>query len=199
MDLILCPYCNIHAHTKYLYTEVVLCSHCKEPIQKNKRSLQPIDIATKPQEQQYDLMHTSFLYNNQQYQVTEYLRYFYTEGYLYQWAAYSHSSYIWLCECLGEWFILKSEKVVVTIPVAKLRVGNVFTYKGIEYTVEELSLFYTYYMEGELPDFNYSQTKGVSIECSNKNELVQFNVYSNNVIEMFTGQTVNLTALNIKL
>jgi hypothetical protein len=199
MDLVLCPYCKVHSHTKYLYTEVVLCSQCKEPISKNIKSVSQEKIATKPQEQRYDLTHTSFLYLNQHYQITGYIRYFYTEGYLYQWAAYNHNTYIWLCECMGEWFILKPAKQWTTIPVATLRVENVFNFKGVEYTVDELSLFYTYYMEGELPDFNYSQTKGISIECSNKNELVHFNLYSNNEIEMFTGQMVHLKELNIKL
>ncbi len=199
MDLIMCPYCKVHSHTKYLYTEIILCSHCKELISRNTHSMVEVKKTKKPQEYRNELMHTSFLYNNQQYQITGYIRYFYTEGYLYQWAAYSHNTYIWLCECLGEWFILKPEKDVSAIPVAKLRVEHVFDYKGMEYTVDELSLFYAYYMEGELPDFNYSQSKGVSIECSNNKELIHFNLYSNNVIEMFTGQTVNLKDLNIKL
>jgi hypothetical protein len=199
MDLINCPYCNLHAHTKYRYTEIVLCGYCKIPIARNKKNTLQIKPAAKPEEFKFDLIDKSFVYNNHHYKITGYIRYFYNEGYLYQWAAYNHNTYVWLCESLGNWFIVSPEKEFENINVSKLSVNTVFSYKGDQYTVDELSLFYNYYMEGELPDFFYTQTKGKSIECSSKNKIIQFNVLENNQIEMYTGQHVNFKDLNINL
>lgn len=199
MDLVNCPYCNLHAHTKYRYTEIFLCSYCKKPIARNKNNSSQIQLASKPEESKFDLMHKSFVYNNHHYQITGYIRYFYTEGYLYQWAAYNHNAYIWLCESLGKWFILAPEKEYTNINVPQLRVNNTFSYKGQKYTVDELSVFYNYYMEGELPDFAYMHNKGISIECSSHDELIQFNVFPDNQIEMYKGQCVDFKKLNLKL
>jgi hypothetical protein len=199
MDLVNCPHCNLHVHTHYMYAEIFVCAYCKTPIARNNQlPVKPV-IAAKPNEFNFDLMNKSFTYEYHHYKITGYIRYFYTQGYLYQWAAYNHKTYIWLCESLGNWFVLAPAKECVDIDPSRLRAGSIFSYKANEYTVDELSLFYTYYMEGELPVFNYTQTKGVSIECSSQNKLIHINMFSENHMEMYTGETVHLKDLNISL
>lgn len=199
MDIVNCPHCNLHAHTKHMHTEIVLCGYCKAPIARNdKRSLQ-VKLANRPEEFKFDLIGKSFSYRNDYYTITGYIRYFYTEGYLYQWAAYNNRNHIWLCESLGNWFILseESKNTSIDVPVSTLRPNHNFTYNGLQYTVDALSLFSNYYMEGELPEFPYLHTKGISIECSNQKSLIQFNVYQGNLIDMFVGTSVHINDLKI--
>jgi|GEM_PF-2733495 len=201
MDLINCPYCNLHTYTKYKHTSVIVCLNCKTPIVKERKTSAPAKIvfAGKPNESNFDLMHKSFWYNQSSYEITGYIRYFYTEGYLYQWAAYNNKKYIWLCESLGNWFVLSPENDMEDIDAATLRPDHFFSYKEKKYKVDGLSAFYNYYMEGELPDFLYNHAKGVSIECSNQDELIQFNIYPDNLIEMYTGKCVDFKDLKVSL
>jgi hypothetical protein len=201
MDLINCPYCNLHTNAKYKHTSVIVCINCKTPIVKEHKISAPakITVANKPNESKFDLMGKSFWYNDSLYQITGYIRYFYTEGYLYQWAAYNNKTVIWLCESLGNWFVLSSEKNIENFNVAELRPEHFFSHKGKKYKVDALSTFHNYYMEGELPDFLYHHTKGVSIECSYQDELIQFNIYPDNMIEMYTGKCVDLKDLKVSL
>ena len=201
MDIIYCPHCNMSTYAKYRHASMLACSYCKAPITKNN-SLPVIvrqELIEKPREFNFDLMHKYFWFNNLSYQITGYVRYFYTEGYLYQWSAYNHNAHIWLCECLGNWFILSEEKESVDIgtPITALRPNSMFMYKGQQYTVDTLSMFHGYYMEGELPEFPYLHTKGLSIECSNQNNLIHFNIYPENRIDTFVGKSVHLKDLKI--
>ena len=149
MDLRICPHCNLHSHVRYSHTAIQLCSNCNRPITNDSIQLFVEDqfkMALKPSEMSFDLMHRSFWYHAVTYKITGYIRYYYTEGYLYMWAAYNHSKHIWLCECLGNWFVLSEENEPLETDPIGLRPNDTFSYKGIQYHVDAVSFFYNYYM-----------------------------------------------------
>lgn len=180
-----CSYCQTYNLYRYTYTVSKICESCNHIVSQNATKTCDYKPLAVPKEYCLDLLNTTISLVDIQGTITGRLRYFYNEGYLNKWAFYSDNKCTWLCESMGNYFLLAQSEHGYFAD--DLKVNDTITQNEVNYTVDAVYNAIGYSMQGELPDFDTNFTTFKSIECSFDNQILIIHENEQNEQVYFTG------------